>query len=135
MSTHHGKDGIVKIGATGGTDVIGELTDFTYEESVQTSDDGAKGDDYETHLTGRKSWSGSASANFDSGDTNGQNALAVGASVVLNLYPIGAASATKYKSGTATVTKRSVSAPLDNKVSIAFDFKGNGALSDATVGA
>jgi hypothetical protein len=131
MATTHGKDGVLK----NGSNTPAEIVDFSYDEMVDVVDDGAKGDTYKTHLQGRKSWNGSATANFDSTDTAGQVALAVGASVTLNLYPTGAGVSAAYKTGTATVTKRSVAVPLDNKVSIQFTFEGNGTLTDATVGA
>jgi hypothetical protein len=134
MGTHHGKDGVLKIGVAGAQSVA-EIVDFSYEETVATVDDGAKGDTYETHLNGRKKWTGEATANFDSSDTAGLEAMTAGASVVLNLYPEGAAAAAKYKTGTVTVTKRGVSVPLDGKVSLSFSFQGNGVLSDAVVGA
>lgn len=129
MTTSHGKNGIVKIGSN----TLAELTEFSWETSAETADDTAMGDAWNTHLIGQKSWRGQATCNFDSSDTNGQVALAEGASLTFNLYPLGAATSTKYKTGTATVTKVAPSVPLRNKIAVTFSFEGNGALADATV--
>lgn len=131
MSTHHGKNGIVKVGAN----TVAEITDWSYEISGEVADDTAQGDDWNTHLAGQKSWTGEATANFDPTDTNGQLALSELASVTLNLYAYGSDTGKKYKQGTATVTKVGVSVPLRNKVTRTFSFQGNGPLTDQTVGA
>lgn len=128
MSTHHGKDGIVKVGAN----TVAEMHDWSVEENAATVDDTAMGDSADTHLVGQTNWSGQATAGFDPTDTNGQLALTVGASVTLNLYPYGSTTGKKYKTGTATVTKVGIAVPMRNQTTRTFSFQGNGALSDAT---
>jgi len=128
MGTHHGNDGTAKVGA----DTIGHVKDWSLDEEIDSADTSAMGDAWETHLTGRKKWSGSVSAHWDLGDA-GQQALTLGASVSLKLYPDGATTGDKYYSGTATITKLGVRTPMNDIVEISFDFKGNGALSEATV--
>lgn len=131
MSTTHGKEGTLKIG----TNVLGELKNYSYTEQVSTSPDTQLSDTAETHKTGRSSWTGEAECHFDSGDTNGQAAAAIGASVTVNFYPEGGSNGDKYKTGTATIKNRTVTVPFDGITSIRFQLEGNGALADATVSA
>jgi hypothetical protein len=128
MATHHGKEGVVKIGSNSAAEIV----DFNLDENAAVVDDSAKGDDWDSHLVGRNSWSGSATAHWDPSDTNGQEALTVGASVSLVLYPSGATTGDRKASGTATVTRVGVSSPLEGVVQRTFDFQGNGALAWAT---
>lgn len=128
MATHAGKEGTVHIG----TNAVGELKSYSYNEAATLIPTTTLGDAAETHVTGTTSWSGSAEAYWDADDT-AQAALTVGASVTLKFYPEGTDSGDKYKTGTATVETIDVSSATDDTVNISFTFKGNGALSDATV--
>lgn len=128
MATHHGKNGVVKVGSNS----VGEVTDFSIDINTEVADDTQMGDAWNTHLIGQNSWSAQITANWDPADTNGQVALAEGASVTLHLWSYGAATGAKGKTGTATVTKIAGSVPMRNKTSITFSVTGNGALSDET---
>jgi hypothetical protein len=127
MGTHHGKDGVVKAGS----DSVGEVKAFTLTETIETVDDSAMGDTSKTHLTGMKGWSGSVTAHWDLDDT-GQGALDNGASVTLALYPEGAGTGAKYKTGTATITEVTHRAEMNGVVEISFNYLGNGALTEST---
>lgn len=129
MATHHGKDGVVKVGSN----AVAEVKEFSVESGVEVADDTVMGDAWKTHLTGQKQWSGSLTCNWDETDTTGQEALTEGASVTLNLHPEGADTGDKYLTGTATITSITLSASLDGVVTRAFQFQGNGALAWATV--
>lgn len=129
MATHHGKDGVVKIGAN----AVAEVTEFDLNIQADRADDTAMGDAWKTHLVGLKSWSGNVKCHWDETDTNGQVAMTEGASVSLALYPEGADSGDSYFSGTATISSVQVSASRDGVVSASFAFEGNGALTRATV--
>lgn len=129
MATHHGKEGVVKLGSN----AVAEVTEFEFSADVDTADDTAKGDSSRTHLVGYKSWEGSLSCHWDETDTNGQVVLVEGASVTLNLYPEGADSGDTYYGGTATVRNLRIASPLDGVVSASFNFQGNGAYSKTTV--
>lgn len=131
MTTHHGNEGKVKLS----NNAVGEIKNFTVEQSVDTADDTAMGDSWRTHKVGHKSWTASVECHFDPADTNGQAVLDIGASVTFNAYAIGDGSGAKYLSGTATVTGQSISTPMDDTVSVSFTLQGNGALAEATVGA
>jgi hypothetical protein len=128
MATVHGKDGVVKIGAT----LLAEVTEFSVSETADTADSTAMGDEWKTHLVGQKSWSASVSCHWDKEDA-GQEALAVGASVTLELYPGGDDSGAAKWAGTATVTGVEANASMSGIVSASFSATGNGALTKEEV--
>lgn len=131
MSATHGLEGILKIGAN----TVVEIKEWEFTEEVDTADSSSQGKDWETHTTGIKRWSGSATAWFDPFDTTGQGAMRAGASVSLDLYPIGSTAGGKHYTGSATITSRGVSVPMDDNVEVSFDFQGQGILNEATIGA
>ena len=130
MSTHHGKAGVVRSGAT---NAVAEVVEFTIEESVDVVDDTVMGDTSKTHLIGVKSWKASVSCFWDETDTNGQQTFTIGASVTAGLYPEGVGSGATYCSGTATITGISIGVPKDGVVTRNFELEGNGALAWSTV--
>jgi len=131
MTTHTGKDGVVKIS----TNEVAEVTDFTVTETADTVEDHAKGDSWKTHQHTFKSWTGEVSCHWDPSDTNGQEALTIGESVSLNLFPDDDQSGDRQISGTATVTGITTESPLEGLCSARFSFQGNGALTKSNVGA
>lgn len=128
MATFVGNGGTV----LAGSDAIGELRSYSVEETVETIDDSVIGDSYQTHKGGLKSWSGSADVYFDDGDT-AQQALTVGASLIISFQMEGDGAGAHKLSGTATVDTRSISAAFDNMVEASITFTGNGALTEGTV--
>jgi hypothetical protein len=131
MTTHHGKDGLVKLTSN----TVAETTDWSYTETADVTEDTVQGDAWKTFVSAQKSWTAEITARFDPTDTNGQVALAVGASVACAFYPEGATSGDKYRTGTGIVTSVGVSAPMGDMVSRTFSLQGTGALTEATVGA
>ena len=129
MATHHGLEGVVAVGVN----EVAEVTEFSVTERIATTADSAKGDTWETHLTGLKSWDGTLTCHWDETDTNGQLAMTNGASVTLNLLPEGNTSGDVELTGTATIEEISISSPLEGTVTATFTFKGNGALTHGTV--
>lgn len=129
MATHHGKNGVVKSGAN----TVAEVQEWAVNERIDMAEDHAQGDTWKTHLTGFKSWDGSLSCSWDETDTNGQEALANGASVTLNLYPEAAGAGATYWTGTATINEVTRNVPKDGIVTVTFTFTGNGALTQTTV--
>ena len=132
MATHWGNEGQVKLGAN----TVAEVMEFEFTETVQPIDDTAMGDAYKTHIggSGIKEWSGSMTCHWDETDTNGQQAMTVGASVTLNLYPEGSTSGDTYWSGTASITERSQTTKMDGEtIRATFTFMGNGTLTRGTV--
>ena len=129
MATHHGKLGVVKVGSN----TVAEVVEWDVEETVDTVEDTAQGDTAMTHLAGIPGWTGNLRCHWDETDTNGQQAMTIGASVTLNLYPEGTGSGAKYKTGTATITKVGIGVSHQGVVSREFSFQGNGALTEAAV--
>lgn len=130
MATFSGNDGVVKIGAN----QVAEVMSFTVNQTMEPIDDTVMGDSWRTHLAGLKTWDGSVECRWDDTDTNGQEALTVGASVTLNLMPEGSGVGEYELSGTASVTSVSQTQSYDNTtVTRTFTFQGNGALTIGTV--
>jgi hypothetical protein len=135
MASYHGKNGLVKLGATGGNAAVAEVKKFSCKSVAAVADNTAMGDGWKTHIEGEtvNSWSGSLDCNYDHTDTNGQVALAIGVSITLNLYPEGAPSAAHYLTGKATITGIDTGADSNSAVSRSFSFEGNGALTWAVL--
>lgn len=125
MATHHGLEGVVKVGAN----TVAEVRSFEIETQQDTVDDSVMGDTWHSHLTGLKSWSANVECLWDEGDTNGQVALTIGASVSLTLGPEGSTNPDVVYTGTATVKSIGVAVPHDGVVTRRIAFEGNGALS------
>jgi len=131
MTVYHGLDGILKIGAHS----VAEIKEWEFTEEIDTADASSQGKDWEDHTTGIKRWSGSATAWFSPSDTTGQGAMRAGSVVSLDLFPIGSTAGGVHFTGSATVTSRGVSVPMDDNVEVSFDFQGKGALAQAVIGA
>jgi predicted secreted protein len=129
MATHTGSEGTVKVGAN----AVAEIRSYSVEETADTVEDTSMGDSYRTHKTTLKSWTGSIDVFWDETDTTGQGALTVGSEVTVNFYPEGSTSADTYKTGTAIVTGKTVSASFDGMVESTISLQGTGALTTATV--
>lgn len=128
MATHHGKDGIVRIGSN----AVAEVREFSLSIEADTADDTAMGDTWKSHLVGMKSWSGSVTCMWDETNTTGQEAMTEGASVALKLYLEGVATGATFYEGTATVTSVNFSQSLDGIVTRSFNYLGNGAVTKST---
>jgi len=131
MATHHGKDGTVKVGAN----TVAEIDRWSVNEKAAVANDTSMGDTWETHIAAKtiNSWSGDLQCHWDETDTNGQEALTIGASVTLNLYPEGAGAGATYKSGLASIVDKGLAVTKDGVVSQSFSFTGNGVLTQTTV--
>jgi len=125
MANHIGNSGIVKIS----TNTVAEVISFSLSENVNTADDFVLGDTWQTHTAGTKSWSGSVQCYWDETDTNGQEAMTVGASVELHLIPEGSGTGNIDFNGTATIMTIERSVQNDNIVTATFTFKGDGTLT------
>lgn len=128
MANHTGVDGVVKVG----TNTVAEVRNWSVSESADTIEDTTINDTSRTYQAGLKSWSGSLTAFWDETDTNGQVALTVGSSAVLNLYPEGATTGDIYYSGTAIINSVGVSVPTGGMIERSIGFQGSGALTIGT---
>ena len=129
MANHTGQSGTVKLGSN----VVGSVSGFSLDTTGDVIENSNLGSTARQFLAGRTSWSASVETHFDETDTNGQQALSVGSSVVLNLYPEGADSGDYYWSGTALVTGESHAVSLDDTIKSNFTAQGTGVLTRSTV--
>ncbi len=128
MATHTGSEGTVKVGAN----AIAEIRSYSVEETADTTEDTTMGDTYRTHKTTLKSWSGSIDVFWDETDTTGQGGLTVGSEVTINFYPEGSTTGDSYKTGTAIVTGKTITASFDGMVESTITVQGTGALTTST---
>ena len=129
MATHVGTSGVVKVGANAVAEVVG----FNLDETNDTVEDTSLTDTAKSYLVLRKDATGTIECHWDETDTNGQEALDVGSSVTLNLYPEGADSGDAYYTGTAIVTGASVAVTMDGVISRTFNVQFSGGVSHTTV--
>ena len=128
MATHTGSEGTVKVGAN----AIAEIRSYSVEETADTTEDTTMGDTYRTHKTTLKSWSGSVDVFWDETDTTGQGGLTVGSEVTINFYPEGSTTGDSYKTGTAIVTGKTITASFDGMIESTITLQGTGALTTST---
>lgn len=128
MATFTGSIGSVTVGGV----VIGELTNFSINQSAETVDDTAKGDTWRSKKATFKTWSGSLTFRWDPSDS-GQGAVVAGADLALVAYPTTNASGEKYYSGNAIITEIELSSELEALIETTVSFEGNGELAEDTV--
>lgn len=129
MATHHGSEGLVKIGAN----TVGEVTGFSFTQTAEYAEDTTLSDTAKTYnVTAITAWNGSVTAFWDETDTNGQLAFVTGANVALKLYPEGATTGDTYYYGDALVTEITRNVQRGAITEISFNFVGNGALTTGT---
>ena len=131
MTTHAGKEGLVKIGIN----TIAEVNGWSIDESIAVADstslDNVNG--WKTHKQTWKEWSGKVDCWWDPSNTNGQNALVLGASVTIGFFANGDQTGDIKYSGVATVTSISKNIELEGLVKASFSFTGNGILNSTIV--
>ncbi|MBT60424.1 MAG: hypothetical protein CMA63_02580 [Euryarchaeota archaeon] len=128
MATHLGKEGTVQVGSNS----IAEIRSFSIDETIDTVEDTSMGDASKSYLASIKDFSGSIDVIYDETDTNGQTALAVGATVTLNFAPEGTASGDVKLTGSAIVTGKSINSSFDGLVEASISIQGTGGLTTTT---
>ena len=128
MATHHGKEGVIKVGS----DVAGEITGFTLETTGDVVEDTQLSDAAKSFIAGRTSFSGSIDMNYDETDTAQEN-LTVGSSVSFTVLPEGNTSGDQSFTGTGIVTSMGITNGMDAVVTRTVNFQGSGALTKGTV--
>lgn len=129
MATVSGNNGEVKIG----TSLVAEVKSFDITETDNIIEDTAMGDTSKTYVSGLNEASGSITCHFDRTDTSGQEAMTVGASVTLNLYPEGDSTGKREISASALITSVGVSETINDIVERSFGFTVTGAVTHGTV--
>jgi len=128
MATHAGSEGLVKVGGN----TLAEVRSFTLDITGDVIEDTSMGDSFRSYKAGLGSYTASVECFFDETDT-AQNALDVGSSLTLELYPEGAASGDTYFTGTVIGTGKSVTSTFDGMVEVAFTAQGTGGITETTV--
>ena len=128
MSTHKGKEGVVKIGS----DALIELRSFEVTITANEVDTSTMGSDWTGVDATQNSWSVSANAFFDPADP-AIVALVAGTKVAVELYPLGDTTGVIIQSGNALVTSVGRPQAHDNVIEYNFELTGDGTLTTATV--
>lgn len=131
MATFKGSDGIVKAGASGSENAIGEIRSFSIEQTADTIEDTKMGDSSRTYKASLTSFTASIEAMFDDGDT-AQTAMSIGSELSFLFQPEGDTTGDYQLSGTGIVTGISRSQAFDDLVMISFTVQGTGALTPGT---
>jgi hypothetical protein len=133
-TTYKGKDGIVKVGANN----IGEVRNFSVEETADTIEDTSMGDSARTYKDSLTSFTASIDALFDQSSADsvtadaGQVAMTIGSTATFKFLPQGDTTGDYQLSGEGIVTSISRSQSYDNLVEISFSIQGSGALTIGT---
>jgi len=129
MAVHHGKQGVVKIGAAS----VAEVTGFTYIESADTAESHACGDSWKERVAGMNDNKGTITCHYDPSDTAGQDALSIGAGVTLLLYfEDGSTTGEAEHSVPAIITEVGRVLERDSITERSYAFEGNGAPTEGT---
>ena len=129
MTTHTGSEGSVAVGAN----TVAGLKSFSVNEQMSPIEDSEMSDSAKTFKAGPTEWDGQLECMWDETDTLGQEAMTIGASVTLNIYPEGATTGGQFGTGTALITSVPVAGEFQGMVTRSFSFKGTGALTWAAV--
>lgn len=124
-----GKNGSVYIPGTPNAP-IGEITQWQLQLDRENYDQTALGDDFKRFVYGLAGWSGSLTGYYAIvSDTNGQQAVF---NALLNatgfICQFVTAVGGGFFEGSTNVTQMTVGTPVNNLISIAFNFTGNGTL-------
>lgn len=119
MAIHHGNEGEVAIGAN----TVAQIRSFSVEETIDTVDASAMGGTSRLYKTGLQDWSATIECFWDETDTNGQEAMTIGATVTLNLYPEGSTTGDRYATMSGLIESVSVAVSADDIVSRTFAVK------------
>lgn len=128
MATFSGKDGVVEIGAN----AVANIRGFDVTSESSTVDDTVCGATWETHIATFKRWSASVNCLWDDSDTNGQDLMVEGASLVFHFKPEGSDVGDVDYTGTGTVEQLVRRLTHDGLVEASFNVKGQGALTPTT---
>ena len=129
MATHVGTSGVVKVGSA----TVAEVTGFTLNETQDTVEDTSLTDSKKSYVALRGDATATIEAHWDETDTNGQEALDVGSSATIELYPEGADSGDAYYTGTGIVTGADVAVTMDGIISRTLNIQFSGGVTHTTV--
>jgi predicted secreted protein len=128
MACYLGKTGVIKVGAS----AVGEVTNFSIEETAETVECTAMGDSYREYVVNFKNWTASVEVHWDPDDA-GQTAFTVGDTISLLVYPEGEATGDVEYGGQAIVTGFNRTGTFDGLVEASITLQGTGALTTGAV--
>ena len=133
MSTLHGKNSVVYLGAGSGVAAvqIAEAAEWSIDMEFDTDPDPALGDTWETKLKGLQRWSGSISGNFDDAQDTLWDAGVATTHTPLYIYPA-AGTATRYYYGFCWPNVSNAGG-VTGKITSAVSFEGDGELAKQPV--
>lgn len=131
MAVTRGCYGVIKVGATPST--VAEVRNWSLSETSEILDASSIGSCTKSKSVGAVEWSGELQCWWDPTDTTGQEAMDVGTSIAVELYPGGASTGDTYYSGTAIISGIDRTGGVDGIVESNFSFVGSGSLSQSTV--
>lgn len=129
MATHTGVNGVVKVGAN----TVAEVTGFTLNETQDTVEDTSLTDSKKSYIALRGDATATIECHWDETDTSGQEALDVGTSATIELYPEGADSGDAYYTGTGIVVGADVAVTMDGIISRTLNIQFSGGVTHTTV--
>lgn len=129
MATVSGNNGDVYISSN----QVAEVKSFDITETDNIIESTSMGDASKTFEAGLKEASGTITCHFDKSDSQGQEAMTVGASVSLKLYPEGNTTGNREISLTAQITSVGVSEAINEIVERSFGFTADGDVTHGTV--
>ena len=133
MSTKHGVNGVVKLGAAGVTGKVMQLKGWSFSEKLDESDNSVAEQNGKTSLAGLSSWTGTIDVLADESDAVGQGGLTLGAVVILNFYDETPITADTYWVGTARISGRDKTLTIAGVTTRKYTLSGQGVMSTATV--
>lgn len=128
MARTLGRDGVVKVGSN----AVAEVTGWTLDQTAGTIDGTVLGDTWAQNDADVNSWSGTVECKWDDTDATGQEAMTVGATVTLGLYPEGDGVGAYEYAGDAIITSISGAGATGGHVTRSIGFTGAGALTIGT---
>ena len=129
MTATVGNDGVVRVG----TNTIAELKAWSVTENADRVEDTAMGDSARTYQAGFNDVEGTIECHFDPSDTNGQEALTIGATVSLVLWPFGAGTGNPEWTVSATILGIESSGQINEIIAVTFNWAvASGTLTKGT---
>lgn len=124
-----GKSGKLAISIDNEVTVVG-IKNWSLDLSVDTLETTALGDDWKNYMAGLKEWTASAEGDYNViTDEVGQKALQEAYFSATTVDVLLYVNDTNYYTGEALISSLSVEDPVDDVVSISFEFTGSGAIS------
>lgn len=112
-----------------GANTVAKMLSFNVDQGCVIIDDTVIGDAADTHQVGTTNWTAQVECFWDEDDTNGQEAMTIGASVDFSAMPEGDGSTLIDYNGTASVSAINYVIAKNEIIKASFTVTGNGALT------